>query len=332
MLDMGFIEDIEKIMEKCAPDRRVVLFSATMPAGIVQVAKRRLGAYEVVEDFSEAVATELAEQVWLEVREADKLEALCRVIDVEEEFYGIVFTSTRNEADRIAKALEERGLRRRALARRDHPGRPRACARALPRQARGASSSPPTWPRARNRYRTPDACRELVLAPRSRTPTSTEWGRTGRAGNAGTALTLVTPDEYRKLFRFKKASGGGLKKAKVPAVDEVLSPRAAIASAPRIMARAAECPARDPEEGEAKQPAVERLWGGMADALLEQLDAKEALEAVLQEAYGSELDPTRYREIMEITENSVDAARHGQALHRRGASATMRRRAAWLPW
>ena len=55
-------------------------------------------------------------------------------------------------------------------------------------------------------------------------------GRTGRAGNAGTAITLVTPDEYRKLFRFKRAAGVGFKKAKVPEVDEV---RGQARSAPR---------------------------------------------------------------------------------------------------
>ena len=66
MLDMGFIEDIESIIGRCGESRRAVLFSATMPPGIIRVAQRHLGAYEMVEDFTEAVATELADQVWLE--------------------------------------------------------------------------------------------------------------------------------------------------------------------------------------------------------------------------------------------------------------------------
>jgi ATP-dependent RNA helicase DeaD len=304
------------------------------------VAKRRLGAYETVEDFSEAVTTELAEQVWLEVRESDKLEALCRVMDVEEDFYGIVFTSTRVEADRIAKALEERGYdaealhgeitqdrRERILARfREHRLRVLV---ATDVAARGIDierlSHVVNWSLPHD----PDAYLHRV-------------GRTGRAGNAGTAITLVTPEEYRKLFRFKKAAGGGLKKAKVPAVDEVLSARSDRIRG-RILMRAQSL--ASPEAVEAGESAIERkappaetadefvkaagrsasvaernsaaelrsaaerssaeLWRGMADELLQRLDARDALAAALQEAFGSELDPARYRAIAEV---SVDAA------------------------
>ncbi|MGO8694287.1 MAG: DEAD/DEAH box helicase [Rectinemataceae bacterium] len=295
MLDMGFIEDIETIMGKCGPKRRVILFSATMPPGIVQVAKRRLGAYDIVEDFSEAVATELAEQVWLEVRESDKLEALCRVMDVEEEFYGIVFTSTRVEADRIAKALEERGYgaeplhgeitqdrRERVLARfRDKRVRILV---ATDVAARGIDieklSHVVNWSLPHD----PDAYVHRV-------------GRTGRAGNAGTALTFVTPEEYRKLFRFKKAAGAGFRKAKVPAVDEVLAARRNRIRG-RVLASA---------EGLALagQEANAALWRGLADEILGRVDSREALAASLFEAFGADIDPARYRE---IENSSVDAA------------------------
>jgi ATP-dependent RNA helicase DeaD len=223
MLDMGFIEDIEAIMEKCGEKRRVVLFSATMPAGIAHVAKRRLGDYETVEDFSEAVATELAEQVWLEVREGDKLEALCRVMDVEEDFYGIVFTTTRIEAERVAKALEERGYDAEAL----HGD--------IPQDRRERILAKFREKRVRVLVATDVAARGIDIDNLSHVvnwslPHDPEAyvhrvGRTGRAGNAGMAITLVTPVEYRKLFRFKRVAGAGFKKAKVPEVDEVLAAR-----------------------------------------------------------------------------------------------------------
>jgi len=322
MLDMGFIEDIEKIMEKCAPGRRCLLFSATMPGGIAQIAKRRLGAYETVEDSSEAVATELAEQVWLEVRESDKLEALCRVMDVEEEFYGIVFTSTRVEADRIAKALEERGYGAEPLhGEITQEGRERVLAKFREKRvnilvatdvaARGIDIERLTHVVNWSLPHDPESYVHRV-------------GRTGRAGNAGTALTLVTPEEYRKLFRFKRASGGGLKKAKVPAVGEVLAAlgdrirsrvvAAADAMATRAEARqagagpgAADAKAVDAKasRADARANAADELWLGMADALLERLTPREALAAALEESFGAELDPARYREIAEV---SVDAA------------------------
>jgi ATP-dependent RNA helicase DeaD len=292
MLDMGFIEDIEAILEKCGPRRRILLFSATMPEGILRVAKKHFGEYEIVEDFSEAVATELAEQVWLEVREGDRLEALCRVIDSEEDFFGIVFTATRIEAERVSAALEERGYESEALhGEITQDRRERILARFRAHKARVLVA-------------TDVAARGIDI---ERLTHVVNWslphdpesylhrvGRTGRAGNAGTALTFVTPDEYRKLFRFKKAAGAGLRQGKVPAVADVIKVKRDRVSA-RVLARAATETA----------PASDEIWGGLADELLAKLEPREALAAALFESFGGELDPQRYHEIVE---SSVDAA------------------------
>jgi len=341
MLDMGFIEDIEAIVEHCGEKRRVVLFSATMPAGIVRVAKRRLRDYETVEDFSEAVATELAEQVWLEVRESDKLEALCRVMDAEEDFYGIVFTTTKVEAERVAKSLEERGYdvealhgdiaqdRRERILERFRERRARVLV-ATDVAARGIDierlSHVVNWSLPHD----PEAYVHRV-------------GRTGRAGNAGTAITLVTPVEYRKLFRFKQAAGAGFKKAKVPEVDEVLAARkerlrdkilakaellaaeeledsedegSAAASrapssaskdpgtAPETLGAATETPGAAPK-GRAGGSSKLRLWTELADEILASAEPRVALSAALFEAFGADIDPARYRKIEGY---SVDAA------------------------
>ncbi len=300
MLDMGFIEDIESIMEKCGEKRRVVLFSATMPAGIVHVAKRRLGAYETVEDSSEAVATELAEQVWLEVREGDRLEALCRVMDVEEDFFGIVFTSTRVEAERVAKALEERGYDAEAL----HGE--------IPQDRRERILAKFRERRIRVLVATDVAARGIDI---DRLSHVVNWslphdpeayvhrvGRTGRAGNAGTAITLVTPDEYRKLFRFKRAAGVGFKKAKVPEVDEVLAAKRDRLRG-KILARTESFTAEDDKDAAVVRAG--KLWRDLADEILAKAPPSDALAAALFEAFGSEIDPARYRRIEEC---SVDAA------------------------
>ncbi len=324
MLDMGFIEDIETIMEKCGEKRRVVLFSATMPAGIVHVAKRRLGSYELVEDSSTAVATELAEQVWLEVREGDKLEALCRVMDVEEEFFGIVFTTTRIEAERVAKALEERGYDAEAL----HGE--------IPQDRRERILAKFREKRVRVLVATDVAARGIDIDNLSHVvnwslPHDPEAyvhrvGRTGRAGNAGMAITLVTPDEYRKLFRFKHVAGAGFKKAKVPEVDEVLAARkdrlrGKILAKAELLAEEAEAEpneeAAPDEEGglrAADAPRAKKaprasaaggLWLDLADEILAGTEPRVALSAALFEAFGEEIDPARYRKIEGY---SVDAA------------------------
>ena len=355
MLDMGFIEDIETVLSKSPPERRVILFSATMPQGILSVARRHFKNYEIVEDSSEAVVTELAEQVWLEVREGDRLEALCRIIDAEDEFYGIVFTSTRVEADRVAKALEERGYGAEPLhGEITQEGRERVLAKFREKRAtilvatdvaaRGIDIERLTHVVNWSLPHDPDSYVHRV-------------GRTGRAGNAGTAVTFVTSDEYRKLFRFKRAAGAGFKKGKVPAIADVITAkRDRIAT--RVLARAASAAAHledeaaaaaalaakaeallDEPEGLIKAPTpvdapsdspavpaptpaalkkaaakaqtrkndaeASALWAGMADELLARLSPKDALAAVLFEAFGNELDPARYREIQDV---SVDAA------------------------
>jgi ATP-dependent RNA helicase DeaD len=298
MLDMGFIEDIETIMEKCGEKRRVVLFSATMPAGIVRVAKRRLGAYEIVEDFSEAVATELAEQVWLEVREADRLEALCRVMDVEEDFFGIVFTTTRVEAERVAKALEERGYDAEALhGEIPQDRRERILARFRERKIRVLVATD-----VAARGIDIDNLSHVVNWSLPHDPEAYvhRVGRTGRAGNAGTAITLVTPDEYRKLFRFKHVAGIGFKKAKVPEVGEVLNAKRDRLRG-KILARAESLAGA----GAAADAAAAKLWRELAEEILAETGPADALAAALYEAFGSEIDPARYKR---IEESSVDAA------------------------
>ena len=109
MLDMGFTEEIDAIFEAVNPARRVLMFSASMPDAVMHVARKRLRNYTTIEDHARTAPTELTEQIWLEVREQDKLDALTRIIDREEDFYGLVFARTRIDADRIGKSLEERG-------------------------------------------------------------------------------------------------------------------------------------------------------------------------------------------------------------------------------
>ena len=75
MLDMGFTEEIDTIFEAVNPERRVLMFSATMQDAVMRVARKRLRNFTTIEDHAKTEATELTEQIWLEVREQDKMEA-----------------------------------------------------------------------------------------------------------------------------------------------------------------------------------------------------------------------------------------------------------------
>ena len=95
MLNMGFIDDVEEILKYTNTQKRMLLFSATMPERIVQLAKRYMGKYQVVRVAKEQLTVSLTDQIYFEVAHSDKLEALCRIIDSEPEFYGLVFCRTK---------------------------------------------------------------------------------------------------------------------------------------------------------------------------------------------------------------------------------------------
>ena len=115
MLNMGFLEDIEKILEYSNDDKRTLLFSATMPDEIRKVAETYMGAYDHVKIKAQQLTTEQTEQIYFQVSEKDKFEALCRIIDVEDEFYGLIFCRTKNDSDKISHRLLDRGYDAEAL-------------------------------------------------------------------------------------------------------------------------------------------------------------------------------------------------------------------------
>ena len=95
MLNMGFVEDVEEIMGHTGEDRRVLLFSATMPERIIRLSEAYMRNTEVLRVESQHLTADLTNQIYFEVREADKFDAMTRIIDIEPDFYGIVFCRTK---------------------------------------------------------------------------------------------------------------------------------------------------------------------------------------------------------------------------------------------
>src|SRR5574344_21230 len=91
MLDMGFVEDIEKIFKTTNPEKKVLLFSATMSKDILKIAKKYIGEYELIEIENKENTGENTDQTYFEVGERDKFELLRRIMDTEDGFYGIIF-------------------------------------------------------------------------------------------------------------------------------------------------------------------------------------------------------------------------------------------------
>ncbi|MDD2731502.1 MAG: DEAD/DEAH box helicase, partial [Candidatus Portnoybacteria bacterium] len=109
MLNMGFIEDVEEILSYASKERRVLLFSATMPRPILELAQKYMKKYEFIKASQDQLTVSLTDQIYFEMNHSDKFEALCRIIDSETEFYGLVFCRTKIDVDELVKKLISRG-------------------------------------------------------------------------------------------------------------------------------------------------------------------------------------------------------------------------------
>jgi ATP-dependent RNA helicase DeaD len=229
MLDMGFVDDIEAIFKKANPASRILLFSATMPAPILKIAQKFMGEYEIVEEEGVVDEPLLIEQKYWVMRESEKIEALVRLIDYSDDFYGLVFTQTKMDADNVSRQLDERGYDVAAL----HGDiaqnqREKILARFRTRKTRILVA-------------TDVAARGIDITGLSHVVNYSlpfdgatyvhRIGRTGRAGAAGTAITFVRPEERRKLSYMqntvRKSTKGELKEDFVPSVEDVLDKKRA---------------------------------------------------------------------------------------------------------
>lgn len=225
MLDMGFIDDIEEIFRHANPDCRILLFSATMPAPILKIAGDFMGEYDIIEEENVIDEALLIDQKYWVVKESEKIEALVRLIDISPDFYGLVFTMTKSDADRVTRELDMKGYEAAAL----HGD--------IMQNQREKVLERFRLKKTRILVATDVAARGIDIKGVSHVvnyslPFDTATyvhriGRTGRAGTEGIAVTFVRPEERRKLGflskNIKKATKSDFEEGKIPEVGEVLS-------------------------------------------------------------------------------------------------------------
>jgi ATP-dependent RNA helicase DeaD len=226
MLDMGFAEDLEAILEATPADRQTALFSATLPARIADIANKHLKDPVRVRIDREVVPAGSAprvRQVAYIVGRAHKIATLGRVLDVEHPTSAIVFCRTRTEVDELTESLNGRGYRAEAL----HGGlsqeqRDRVMKRF---RANTADLLVATDVAARGldvqhvshvvNYDVPSAAEAYVH----------RIGRTGRAGREGVAITLAEPREHRLLRNIEQQTRQKIEIAAVPTVADLRARR-----------------------------------------------------------------------------------------------------------
>ncbi len=115
MLNMGFREDIENILSEVPSDRQTMLFSATMPQPIKDLAQRFMNNPEFIRIKPKEITVPNTEQYYYQVQEKEKFDALCRILDLHSPEAAIVFARTKRRVDEILEALNKRGYSAEAI-------------------------------------------------------------------------------------------------------------------------------------------------------------------------------------------------------------------------
>ncbi|MEW6052877.1 MAG: DEAD/DEAH box helicase [Nitrospirota bacterium] len=220
MLDMGFLEDIEMILGAVPAGRQTLLFSATMPQPIMNIARRHMKNPAKVRINAQEVVVTKIRQAAYEVREESKVDALSRLLDVENPQLAIVFCHTKREVDDVFMKLSQLGynagaihgdftqVRREEVMKRFRAGMLDILV-ATDVAARGLDIKDVSHVINYSIPQNPDSYVHRI-------------GRTGRAGRSGSAITFVTPWQYKHLRLIEKTAKTIIHRKKLPSSADVV--------------------------------------------------------------------------------------------------------------
>ena len=226
MLDMGFVEDIETILDATPDTRQVVLFSATMPRRIEKLAQNYLREPVTVRIAREVVAEGAAPQVRQNaylVPRSHTTAALGRVLELERPRSAIVFCRTRADVDAVTEALTGRGLRAEAL----HGGMDQEHRARVVERLRSGRTELLVATDVAARGLDIDLLTHVVNhdVPQTAEAYVHRIGRVGRAGREGVAITLVPPSKRYMLGAIERLTGQRITVASVPSLVDLRTAR-----------------------------------------------------------------------------------------------------------
>jgi len=223
MLKMGFAEDVETILADTPADKQVALFSATMPSQIRRISQQYLRDPEEITVKNKTTTSASITQRYLVVSYSQKVDALTRILEVENFEGMIVFVRTKNETETLAEKLRARGYTASAIS------------GDVAQAQREKTVNQLKSGKLDILVATDVAARGLDVDRISHVvnfdlPIDTESyvhriGRTGRAGRTGDAISFVTPRERRMLTAIEKATRQPLTQMQLPSVEDVNATR-----------------------------------------------------------------------------------------------------------
>jgi ATP-dependent RNA helicase DeaD len=221
MLNMGFIEDIEKILQGTPVERQTLFFSATMPRQLLKITQRFMKNPEMIGIKPKELTVPNTEQYYMEVSENKKFDVLCRLLDIQSPELSIVFVRTKRRVDEIAEALKNRGY----SAERLHGDLTQPMRDTVMRQFREGTID--------TLVATDVAARGLDISgithvynfdiPQDPESYVHRIGRTGRLGHSGQAITFVTPRELHHLKVIESVTKRKIQRKPVPTIAEAIA-------------------------------------------------------------------------------------------------------------
>jgi ATP-dependent RNA helicase DeaD len=247
MLDLGFIEDVEKILRMCPSGRQTALFSATMPPPVKRLAESYMYDPTTISITPKTLTVDAIAQAFVEVGAKEKTARLIELLKVEEPEQAIIFCRTKIGASRLEKTLKEKGLDVKAL----HGD--------MSQGSRDGVMIAFKDHRVRLLVATDIAARGLDIEHVTHVinfdvPASSEVyvhriGRTGRVGRTGRAITFVTPAQREEIGRIERDVK--------TTIGEWETPEERIEHAPRPRRRERGKPVSEPSPSEPPEPEPE---------------------------------------------------------------------------
>ena len=219
MLKMGFIDDIEWILEKIPNDHQTGLFSATMPKQILKIADRYLNNAQKIQIKPTESTLSAIEQVYICVNRGQKLEVLTRLLEVENLQAALIFTRTKTSSAELAEKLQARGYAAAALNGDMAQSQRKAVIERIKKGDLDIVVATDVAARGIDIDRISHVINYDI--PHDTESYIHRIGRTGRAGRKGKALLFIAPRELRLLRDIERATHATIKQIEPPSLKEM---------------------------------------------------------------------------------------------------------------
>ncbi len=220
MLDMGFFDDVKLILETIKTEKKIWMFSATMPGPILGLVNDHFNNPAMVKVKKQTLSAESVEQQYVLVKEYDKTEALCRMLDNYQEMYAIIFCRTKLGVDDLSTELNARGYLSDSL----HGD--------MSQDQRDS-----TMKRFKEKKATLLVCTDVAARgidvndlthvvnfglPQDNESYVHRIGRTGRGGKKGIALSIIDPSEMGRVRQIERITKAKIDRIMLPKVEEIV--------------------------------------------------------------------------------------------------------------